>query len=114
MGLPLISTFVESSIDQAMREYCAPRSLSMDVAEILLGDGLSKTTDAFGVLVVNIKSARGLAKSDARGSSDPYVVIQFSRLARPLFSTRIIIDDLSPHFEETAVILVTGALMQSC
>lgn len=81
----------------------------MDIAEIMVGDGLKKSTDAFGILLVEIHRAQGLAKSDARGSSDPYVVLQFSRLARPLFSTRIIIDDLNPYFEETAVILVTGA-----
>lgn len=51
--------------------------------------------------------AHGLAKADATGSSDPYINIAFSRLGRPIYSTRVIVNDLEPIFEETAAVLVT-------
>ena len=44
--------------------------------------------------------------SRAQGSADPYVTLTYSRLEKPLYSTRIIKDDLNPVFEETAVLLV--------
>ena len=38
--------------------------------------------------------------------ADPYVTLTYSRLEKPLYSTRIIKCDLNPVFEETAVLLV--------
>ena len=39
-------------------------------------------------------------------SADPYVTLTFSRLEKPLYSTRIIKGDCNPVYEETAVVLV--------
>lgn len=55
MNLPLISNFVQSSIDAAMAEYVAPKSLTLDLKEMLAGDDFKKDTSSRGVLVVNIK-----------------------------------------------------------
>ena len=38
--------------------------------------------------------------------ADPYVTLTFSRLEKPLYSTRIIKGDCNPVYEETAVVLV--------
>ena len=38
--------------------------------------------------------------------ADPYVTLTFSRLEKPLYSTRIIKGDCNPVFEETAVLIV--------
>lgn len=37
-------------------------------------------------------------------SADPYVTLTYTRLGKPLFSTRIIKSDLNPVFEETAAL----------
>lgn len=39
-------------------------------------------------------------------TADPYVTLTFSRLGKPLYSTRIIKGDKNPVFEETAVVMV--------
>ena len=39
-------------------------------------------------------------------TADPYVTLTYSRLEKPLYSTRIIKGDCNPVFEETAVLLV--------
>ena len=44
--------------------------------------------------------------SDPRVTVDPYITLTFSRLRKPLYSTRIIKDDLNPVYEETAFVLV--------
>ena len=44
------------------------------------------------------------AHSSDMPSADPYVTVTYSRQGKPLYSTRIIFDDLNPCFEETAVI----------
>ena len=38
--------------------------------------------------------------------ADPYLTLTYSRLGKPLYSTRIIKADCNPIFEETAVVLV--------
>ena len=40
------------------------------------------------------------------GASDPYVTVVYQRQGKPLYSTRIIFEDLNPCFEETAAVLV--------
>jgi len=74
---------------------------------MLSGDGIKKDTDALGVLCVNIKRGIDLSVQDAGGSSDPYVVLSFAKFGRPLYSSRIIFEDLNPVWEETAFLLVT-------
>lgn len=44
VSLPLIGGFVQKSIDVAMAEYVAPRSMTFDVGELISGDG-RKLTD---------------------------------------------------------------------
>lgn len=39
-------------------------------------------------------------------AADPYLTLTYSRLGKPLYSTRIIKGDCNPIFEETAVVLV--------
>ena len=55
MDVPLISNFVQSAVDAAMAEYVAPKSLNLDLKDMLAGDDFKKDTNARGVLVVNIK-----------------------------------------------------------
>lgn len=128
MNLPFISGFVSSAINTAVAEYVAPKSLTLDLQRLIAGDDIKKDTEAIGVLVVHIHRAWGMKKMDAAGSSgawtvphdtcelnahvscprsvDPYLTLTYSRLGKPLYSTRIIKNDCNPTFEETAVILV--------
>lgn len=107
LDLPLISGFVKSSIAAAANEYVAPKSMTMNMAQMLAGDGVKKDTDAVGVLVINIQHGVDLSAQDANGKSDPYVVLSFAKFGRPLYSSRIIFEDLNPNWNETAHILVT-------
>ncbi|OSD00665.1 hypothetical protein PYCCODRAFT_1479096 [Trametes coccinea BRFM310] len=107
MNLPFISGFISSSLDTAAAEYVAPKSLTLDLQRLISGDDIKKDTEAVGVLIVHIHRATGIKKMDTTGSSaDPYVTLTFSRLEKPLYSTRIIKGDCNPVFEETAVLIV--------
>lgn len=107
LDLPLISGFVQSSIAAAANMYVAPKSMTLNMAQMLSGDGIKKDTDAVGVLVVDIEHGEGLSAQDANGKSDPYVVLSFAKFGRPLYSSRIIFEDLNPVWMETAFLLVT-------
>ncbi|KAK4703048.1 hypothetical protein P7C70_g3172, partial [Phenoliferia sp. Uapishka_3] len=96
LDLPLISGFVQSSIAAAASVYCAPQSMTMNVGQMLSGDGVKKDTKALGVLAITIHYAENLSAQDDNGSSDPYVVLAFAKFGKPLFSTRIIKHDLNP------------------
>ncbi|PWN47037.1 hypothetical protein IE53DRAFT_275014 [Violaceomyces palustris] len=107
LDLPLISSFVQSSIAAAANMYVAPKSMTLNMAQMLSGDGIKKDTDAVGVLVVEIEHGADLSAQDANGKSDPYVVLSFAKFGRPLYSSRIIFEDLNPVWKETAFLLVT-------
>jgi len=108
MNLPLISDFVNSSIRTAARSYVAPSNYTFDISKILTGDDIKKDTNAIGVLVVHIHSAEAVKAADLNGKSDCYVTLSYSKFAKPLWSTRIIFCDLSPVWDETAVLLVSA------
>ncbi|PWN20617.1 hypothetical protein BCV69DRAFT_282835 [Microstroma glucosiphilum] len=112
-NIPLLSGFVQSSIDAALAEYCAPSSLTMDLGEILMGDSIKREVNALGVIVVWIHSASDLEKQDRNGSSDPYITISYSRLGKISYATRVALDDLNPIWEERHVMLLNAEAIRA-
>lgn len=108
LDLPLISSFVQSSVAAAANEYVAPKSMTLNLASILTGDGIKKDTLALGVFVITLHYAENLSAQDNNGKSDPYIVLSYAKFGKPLYSTRIISGDLNPVWEETAVLLLSS------
>ena len=112
MDVPFISNFVQGSVDAAMAEYVAPKSLNLDLKDMLAGDDFKKDTNARGVLVVNIKRGYDFKKGDMgnpffkEGSSDPYVSVGWAKFGKPVWSTRLLLDEMEPWWDETAYVLV--------
>jgi Ca2+-dependent lipid-binding protein len=117
LNLPLISNFVNYAIAAAANEYVAPKSMTLDMGKLLVGDDIQKDVEALGVLWIRIHRATGLSKQDRRGSqgggSDPYITISFSKYGKPMCCTRVIQDDLNPVWEETCALLVTPDLIKA-
>jgi Ca2+-dependent lipid-binding protein len=117
LNLPLISNFVNYAISAAASLYVAPKSMSLDLAKMLIGDDIQKDTSAIGVMWVRIYRAVGLSKQDRRGSegggSDPYINLSFSKYRKPMYCTRVITDELNPIWEETTALLVTPELLKA-
>ncbi|GAA5923396.1 uncharacterized protein JCM15063_003634 [Sporobolomyces koalae] len=107
LDLPLISGFVQSSIAAATSVYCAPKSMTLNIAQMLSGDGVKRDTKALGVFMITIHYAENLSAQDDNGTSDPYVVVAYSKFGKPLFSTRVVKKDLNPVWEQTTFLLVT-------
>ncbi|KAK4221675.1 hypothetical protein QBC38DRAFT_491622 [Podospora fimiseda] len=112
MNVPVISSFVQSAIDAALAEYVAPKSLTLDLKDMLVGDDFKRDTIARGVIVVHIKKARGFKEGDAgfgpfKGSSDSYVCVSWGKFGKPVACTRIIKHDQEPNWNEWAYILVS-------
>lgn len=113
MDVPLISNFVQSAVDAAMAEYVAPKSLSLDLKDMIAGDDFKKDTNARGVLVVNVKRGYEFKTGDTGiplikdGSSDPYVSVGWAKFGKPVWSTRLLLNEMEPWWDETAYILVT-------
>lgn len=113
MDVPLLSSFVQSSIDAALAEYVAPKSLTLNLKDMLVGDDFKKDTSARGIVMVHIKYADGFKDGDGgigpmQGSSDSYVTVAWGKFGKPLASTRIIVDEQHPVWHEWAFILVTA------
>jgi Ca2+-dependent lipid-binding protein len=113
MDLPVISNFVQGAVDAAMAEYVAPKSLTVDLKEMLVGDDFKKDTIARGILVVRIKRAIDFKEGDSgigpfkQGSTDGYVTVGWAKFGKAVWSTRVIQADMHPVWEETAYVIVT-------
>ena len=79
--------------------------MTINLAEILAGTG-AMDTRALGVFVITIHHAVGLAAQDRNGKSDPYIVLAYAKFGKPLYSTRIVLGDVNPVWEETAGLLL--------
>lgn len=97
LDLPLISGFVKSSIAAAAAEYVAPKSMTLNMAQMLAGGGVKKDTNAVGVIAVTIHHAEGLSSQDSNGKSDPYIVLAYAKFGKPLYSSRIITEERESH-----------------
>ena len=112
MDVPMLSSFVQSSIDAALAEYVAPKSLTLDLKDMLVGDDFKKDTSARGVIVVHIKRAQDFKEGDMSlgpfkdGSADPYVTVGWAKFGKPVSSTRVILSEMKPIFEEWSYVLV--------
>lgn len=108
--MPLISSFVQSAIDAALAEYVAPKSLTLNLKDMLVGEDFKKDTGARGVVLVYIKRARGFKQGDGGiggGASDGYVTVSWGKFGRTVASTRIVPASQEPDWHEYATILVT-------
>ena len=109
MSLPVISDFVYSSIKTMAEVYCAPKSFTMDISEMLVGDDIKRELNAIGVFVVHIDRAVGVRAADKlTGKSDCYVTLSYKDFGKALWSSRIIFCELNPVWDETAILLVNA------
>lgn len=116
LNLPIISKFINESIVTIISEFVAPKSGTLDLGRILQGDDIQKEVKTMGILWIKIHKAIGLSKQDRRGSdgrgSDSYITISFSKYGKPMYSTRVIQDDLNPIWEESCALLINPALIK--
>ncbi|KAK0736491.1 hypothetical protein B0T21DRAFT_393179 [Apiosordaria backusii] len=113
MNVPLISGFVQSALDATLAEYVAPKSLTLNLKDMLVGDDFKKDTVSRGVVAVHIDRARGFKEGDSglgvfkAGSSDSYVSVSWGKFGKPVGCTRIIKSDQAPNWNEWIFVLVT-------
>lgn len=106
LDLPFVSSFVKMGIAAGTAELSVPKSMTLNLQEMLSGAAVGDTR-AVGVFVITIHHCEGLSAQDKNGKSDPYVVLAYAKFGKPLYSTRIITEDLNPCFEETSVLMVS-------
>jgi hypothetical protein len=112
MNVPLIASFVQSSIDAALAEYVAPKSLTLDLKDMLVGDDFKKDTVSRGVVMILLNRARDFKEGDGgigpfEGSSDTYVTISWGKFGKTSAATRIIKGSQTPNWGEWCQILVS-------
>jgi Ca2+-dependent lipid-binding protein len=106
LDLPFVSSFVKMGIAAGTAELAVPKSMTINMQEMLSGAAVGDTR-AIGVFLITIHHCEGLSAQDKNGLSDPYVVLAYAKFGKPLYSTRIILGDLNPVYEETCAILVS-------
>ncbi|KAG5971803.1 hypothetical protein E4U55_001069, partial [Claviceps digitariae] len=113
MDIPLISNFVQSAVDAAVAQYVAPKSLTLDLKDMLAGDDFKKDTVSTGVIMVHINRGYDFKMGDSAiplirdGSSDPYVSVGWAKFGKVVWSSRIMKTEMEPHWGETCFVLVT-------
>ena len=106
LDLPFISGFVKMGIAAGTAELSVPKSMTLNIQDMFSGAAVGNTR-AIGVFLISIHFCEGLSAQDDDGLSDPYVVLAYAKFGKPLYSTRIILRDLNPVYEETCVLLLT-------
>ncbi|KAJ5642231.1 hypothetical protein N7490_006231 [Penicillium lividum] len=112
MNLPIISSFVQTSVDAAIADYVAPKSLTLDLKDLIMAEDFKKDTSAHGVVVVRIKRATGFKGSDTglfrmnKGSADPYVSVSWTKFGKSMWATRVIVSEMEPNWDETGFIII--------
>ncbi|ORY83707.1 hypothetical protein BCR37DRAFT_346001 [Protomyces lactucae-debilis] len=104
MNLPFVSQLVSFAIKIVARDLIAPRSYTLDISKLMVGDDVKKETAAIGVLMVTFHHATGVPRSDhrpGRAKVDPYLTLQYSQFGKTTYSTRVIKQDHEPVWEET-------------
>lgn len=109
----MLSSFVQSAIDAALAEYVAPKSLTLNLKDMLMGEDFKKNTVSHGVVFILIKRARGFKQGDggigsSGGSSDAYVTVGWGKFGKTVASTRIIEGTQEPDWHEYANILLSA------
>ena len=113
MDVPLISSFVQSSMDAALAQYVAPKSLTLDLKDMMMGDDFKKDTVAQGVIIVRVKHAYDFKEGDGglgplkEGSADPYVSVGWAKFGKPVWSTRVLQKNMKPSWDEMCFVNVT-------
>lgn len=111
MDVPFISSFVQTSVDAALAEYVAPKSLTLDLKDMLVGDDFKKDSVARGIVAIFIKEARGFKEGGmgllSGSSGDPYVTTSWGKFGKTLSTTRVIPEEQAPIWHEWAYLLVT-------
>ncbi|KZT59170.1 hypothetical protein CALCODRAFT_516259 [Calocera cornea HHB12733] len=106
LDLPLVSRFVKMAIAAGTASIVAPNSLTLSIKDLMSGAAIGDTR-AVGVFLITIHHAEGLSAQDSNGKSDPYIVLAYAKFGKPLYSTRVILADLNPVYEETAALLLS-------
>jgi|SRR5579862_4344211 len=66
LNLPIISGFVNNSIAAAANEYVAPKSMSLDVGKMLVGDDIKKGNDRHqGLLTIRYGRHWGIVRQNS-------------------------------------------------
>ena len=113
LDLPIISKFVQSSIDAAVAQYVAPKSKTLNLKDMIVGGDFKKDVGARGVLIVRIIRGYDFKEGDnsfgplKKGSADPYVSVGYAKLGKTIWSSRVIASEMEPCWEETGFVLVT-------
>lgn len=64
MDLPFLSKFISDAINTAASGYVAPKSLMLDIQQLLGGDGINRDTEHIGVVVVHIHRAKVIKNTE--------------------------------------------------
>ncbi|GAD94031.1 hypothetical protein LEMA_P102160.1 [Paecilomyces variotii No. 5] len=97
MNLPVISSFIQTSVDAAMAKYVAPKSLTLDLKDIFMADDFKTDTNAYGVIVVRIKRAISFKESDTG------LFGMKKRCTDPM-----ILSEMEPIWDETCFVVVSA------
>ncbi|KAE9403535.1 hypothetical protein BT96DRAFT_990199 [Gymnopus androsaceus JB14] len=116
MDVPGLSGWLHKSIDAAISEYVAPRSLTMDLKTLLMGRE-KMDTEAHGIVWITIKCAEGFNNGDGievwkiedGRKGDVYVTACWGKWGKPLWSTRITQNEGHPAWVESTTLLVAPA-----
>lgn len=116
MHLPFVSQLVSFAVKTVCKDLIAPRSYTLDVSKLMVGDDVKKETASIGIVMICLHGATDVPRADhrpGRSKVDPYATVQYSRFGKSMYSTRVISQDYNPVWEETCFLPVLPAAVKA-
>lgn len=116
MNLPFVSQLVAYAIKIVCRGFIAPRSYTLDLSRLMVGDDVKKETASTGILMICLHGAVDVPRADhqpGRSKVDAYATVQYSRFGKTMYCTRVINQDFNPVWEETCFLPILPAAIKA-
>ena len=116
MNLPFVSQIVAFAVKTVCKDIIAPRSYTLDVSKLMVGDDVKKETASIGIIMISLHGATNVPRADhrpGRSKVDPYLTVQYSRFGKTMYSTRVISQDYNPVWEESCFIPILPGVVKA-
>lgn len=100
MGMPLVSDLVRKALDAALAAYTSPRSISIDVRAILMGDSNAQAIYPLGVMLLRLHRVYDVESQWADDELSSFFSVGWAKTGDPLYIFRTISDCATPRWEE--------------
>ncbi|CAK4030351.1 hypothetical protein D6D28_09155 [Lecanosticta acicola] len=106
MSMPLVSDLVRQALDKALAAYTSPRSISIDLGAILVGDATAQDVSPLGAMLLKVHRVYDVESKWADDDLCSFLSAGWAKEGNPLYIYRTINNCTSPRWEENSAFTI--------